>query len=101
MPEMNEVSEHLLRIYQVFALEPDRWFTNVDVATEVKARGQRVGDRTVRAHTLRLVQAGVLDQAEVFPRHRYRLSPKARQRNRGFMQRLAEAADICGVPLSA
>jgi DNA-binding IclR family transcriptional regulator len=45
------------------------WLTSQQVA-----EGAKVAARTARQHLLRLVQLGLLDQAEVFPAHRYRLS---------------------------
>jgi hypothetical protein len=49
---------------------------------------------------LKLVKLGVVEQAEVFPGHRYRISPFAAKRNRGYVDRLVSAADALGVELA-
>jgi hypothetical protein len=58
-----------------------------------------VQPRTVRMHTARLVKLGLLEQAELFPEYRYRLSDKAQQHNPEYLARLAEAAKLHGVDL--
>ncbi len=87
--ERAEVSLHEVSIFRVFKENPKTWLTHKDVATMGK-----LNERTVRAHTLRLVKLGMLDQAELFPRHRYRMSAKAGLRNKAYMQRLDEADEI-------
>lgn len=93
--ERSEVSEHEIKVFGVLAAAPSAWFTNADIAAKVKG----VSPRTVRAHTLKLVRLGLVDQAEVFPAHRFRLAPTAAKRNRGYLQRLQEAAAIFRVTL--
>lgn len=95
MSERNEVSRHEVEVFRVLSLSAD-WVTNRDI----QSRCDGVAARTVRATTLRLVRLGVLDQAEVFPAHRYRLAPKADKRNRGYFDRLTRAAEVFGVPLT-
>ncbi len=88
--ESNEISLHELKIYKSMSLE--QWLTSKEVA---KSSG--VADRTARHHLLRLVKLGVLDQAEVFPAHRYRLSKFADKRNASYKIRLDQAAEVFGV----
>jgi len=90
--ERNEVSAHEVRVYLAFAGEPQRWFSSAEMATAAGVAG-----RTARAHALKLVKLGIVDQAEVFPAHRYRLSTKAAKRNRGYVDRLAAAAEVLGL----
>jgi hypothetical protein len=47
------------------------------------------------------VDANIVDQAEVFPAHRYRLSKKARKRNINYIQRLERAAEVFGLKIEA
>jgi hypothetical protein len=49
---------------------------------------------------LKLVRLGIVDQAEVFPAHRYRLSTHAAKRNRGYADRITRAAEVLGIPLA-
>ena len=86
--ETSEISEHQVRVY-AFALQAATWVT----ANEIAA-GASVAKRTARAHALRFVKLGIFDQAEVFPAHRYRLSPLASKRNRTLVQRVEEAQKI-------
>lgn len=50
---------------------------------------------------MKLVDLGLLDQAEVFPAHRYRLSSKADKRNKSYLQRLERAAEVFGIAINA
>lgn len=93
--ETNEVSEHLFRVY-AFVVERNGWTTSQEIA-----KGAKVSPRTARAHALRLVKAGIFDLAEVFPGHRYRVASNAAKRNRGFFQRLEQAAEIFAFTLAS
>lgn len=84
--ERAEISLHEVKVYRVFKEHSKAWLTHKDVA-----KISKINDRTVRSHTLRLIRLGVLDQAELFPQHRYRLSQKADKRNKGYKQRLDKA----------
>lgn len=84
--ENTEISLHLLKVY-LFAKRTDGWFTNAEVT---KAAG--ISDRTARAHTKTLVDKGVLERAEVFPGHRFRL----RLINKAFAKKLDEAVGTFG-----
>ena len=94
--ETNEISLHEVRVYLALIENGDRWVTNKDIA----AKTADVAERTVRAHVLKLARLGLLDQAEVFPSHRYRWSKKAKSRNAGYELRLRTAAEVFGLPLT-
>ncbi len=91
--ERNEVSLHEVRVYLALKGQPQRWLTN----REITALLPGVAPRTVRAHTLKLVQLGLIDQAEVFPAHRYRWSEKAAKRNSSYSLRLEQACSVFGL----
>lgn len=90
--ERNEVSIHEVRIYQAFLAKPAEWLSAVEIAELAN-----VAPRTARAHTSKLTKLGILDLAEVFPAHRYRLSEKASKRNVAYLQRLIQASEVFGV----
>lgn len=92
--ERNEVSRHEIAVLKAL-LEADTWLTNAEIADRAQVAG-----RTARAHTLKLVKLNVIDQAEVFPAHRYRISAHAMKRNRGYFDRLHRAAEVLGVDLN-
>lgn len=89
--EKNEISIHEVRIFRAFKDAGATWLTAREVAGAAA-----VAERTARAHCLKFVRLGLLDQAEVFPAHRYRLATKAARRNGGYHQRLCEAEAVFG-----
>lgn len=90
--ERNEVSLHEVKVYLVFTADTHHWLTSREVAERAG-----VAYRTARAHCYKLVGAGLLDQAEVFPGHRYRLSERAKSRNLAYKQRLDHACEVFGL----
>lgn len=88
--ERNEVSRHEVLVFRILA--EGSWVTNREIAEKTG-----VAPRTARAHTHKLVQLGIADQAEVFPAHRYRISAYATQRNRGYHDRIQRAAEVFGL----
>ena len=96
--ERNEVSLHEVLVFKAIEASGGRWLTNKEIATSVSGQ---VSDRTVRAHTLKLVSLGLVEQAEVFPAHRFRLATKADKRNKGYWQRLNHAAGVFGLDAEA
>ena len=88
--EKNEISLHEVKIY--LCLKNGGWMTHKDIES---ASG--INPRTVRAHTKRFVGLGILDVAEVFPAHRYRISDKARKRNASYALRLDKAVEVFGL----
>jgi hypothetical protein len=93
--ERNEISRHEVEVYRVLRAAGQTWLNNADIAD----RADRVAPRTVRATTHKLVNLGVVDQAEVFPGHRFRIADRAGQRNREYLDRLHRAAEVLGVQL--
>lgn len=61
----------------------------------------RANCSTARFHTKRLSELGILDHAQVFPGHRYRLSPSAEARNRDLIDRIAAAEAVFGEGIPA
>jgi hypothetical protein len=86
--EHAEISSHQVRVFR-FVRDAKRWVTSREIVV-----GARVAPRTAREHAYRLVALGILDQAEVFPGHRYRFSAQADKRNKAYLLRLAEAEAI-------
>lgn len=89
--ERNEISVHEAMVFNTLA-NTKAWMRNEDIA---KSTG--MPRRTVRSHTARLVNLGLVDLAEVFPAHRYRYSAKADKRNKAYLQRIQQAIDIFGL----
>ena len=87
--ERNEISAHEVRVYSLFEAKPTQWLTNVEIA-----KAAQVATRTARAFTLKFVRLGLLDVAEVFPGHRYRLRQKPEKRNVAYHQRLKAAQSV-------
>ncbi len=90
----SEISLHEIKIAKVIRTA-NKWISNKEIAAMVGA----ISERTVRAHTLRLVHLGLLDQAEVFPAHRYRWAEKADKRNSAYLLRLTQAAEVFGLKI--
>ena len=86
--EHAEISAHMVRVFD-FVQTSKRWVSNTEIAA-----GAKVAPRTARAHTAYFVKMGIFDQAEVFPAHRYRLSPQAMNRHKAYLLRLQQAQEI-------
>jgi hypothetical protein len=69
--ETAEISTHLLAVFK-YLRDNVGWHT-----AKAVAKGASVADRTARAHLIRLVRLNLVDQAEVYPGHRYRFSANA------------------------
>lgn len=91
--ERGEVSWHELKVAAVLK-STGKWLSNKEIASAIP---EGISERTVRSHTLRLVKIGVVDQAEVFPSHRYRWSELSEKRNAAYVQRLGKAAEALSV----
>ncbi len=87
--ERNEISAQEVRVYSHLKRNGARWTTSKTTAAEA-----HVAPRTARALLLKFVRLNIVDQAEVFPAHRYRLSEKAARRNLGYVQRLEHACAV-------
>jgi DNA-binding transcriptional ArsR family regulator len=83
-----EVSEHLVRLYHV--LDHTHWQTNRELA---KAAG--LNQRTVRAHTKSLADAGVLGTYIVFGGTRFRLVRGCEHLE--LVKQIETAADVLGL----
>ncbi len=92
--ERNEVSIHEVKVAAALRTAVDKWLTNKEIAEHTG-----IPYRTVAAHTLKLVKLGLVDQAEVFPAHRFRWSDKAGKRNVSYNLRLETAAEIFQIAL--
>ena len=90
--ERNEISIQEVRVYCALK-QASSWLTNAELAHLAAP----ISTRTVRAITLKFVRLQLVDQAEVFPAHRYRLADKAAQRNGGYQRRLDTAAEVFGL----
>ena len=92
--ERSEISRHEVAVFQALAAVAPKWLPSQTVAERAG-----VAPRTARAHALRLVRLGVLEQTAVFPGHRYRVADNADDRNPDYMARLRRTADILDVSL--
>lgn len=90
--ERNEISLHEVKVFSALKQRPNEWLTNKGIS-DVSG----VKERTVRLHTLRLVKLGMLEQAEVFPAHRFKWSTNASKRNMAYSQRIEKAVEIFGM----
>jgi hypothetical protein len=89
--ETNEISLHQVKIFE-FVRKADRWVTMKDVVAATGSRRETVGN-----HLRRFVSLGLMDQAEVWPGHRFRVSVLAEKRNKAMLERLDRAKEIFGV----
>lgn len=88
--ERNEISVHEVRVF--CSMECGKWLTAREVS-----ESSNVAGRTARAHLLKMVRLGLLDCAEVFPGHRYRLADKTDKRNVGYLNRIIRARAALGL----
>lgn len=86
--EHAEVSWHLASVWALLR-DSGECLTNREIA-------QRTGiaPRTARAHTRYLLQLGMLDLHETFPRHLYILAEQAQNRNSGVYHRLNKLTEL-------
>jgi len=90
--ERNEISLHEIKIAQALRLNSGKWLTHKQIQQIAGA----VSDRTVRAKTIKFVELGLIDVAEVFPAHRYQWSEHAKRRNTAYLNRLDKALEVFG-----
>jgi len=93
--EKNEISLHEVKLFLALQKNVAQWMTSKELA---KASG--VAERTARAHCYKLAKLGLVDTAEVFPAHRYRMAEKADKRNGGYLQRLQAACEVFGLSVA-
>lgn len=92
--EKSEISLHLVKVFKAIKDADGKWVTNKEVSAMIK-----MPLRTVASHTLHLSDAGMINQAEVFPAHKFQFSGKADKRNKAFYERVIRAMEIfieCG-----
>lgn len=92
----NKISLHEVLVFAAFSGTKGKWLTNDEVAKRV---APNVRPRTVRLHTKGLADAGILEQAPVFPAHRYRLTEHVPQRGTSYLTRIHAAAEVFAVDL--
>jgi DNA-binding transcriptional ArsR family regulator len=92
--EKSEVSIHELKVYLALRKDENQWLTNAEIARLIEGS---ISQRTVRAHTAKLVRAGLVDQAEVFPGHRFRWATRTGKQSGGYLQRLEKAREVFGL----
>lgn len=90
--ERNEISEHEAKLFVALKAHSHEWVTSLFLAKE-----SSIARRTANAHLIKLVKLNVVDVAEVFPAHRYRLAEKAEKRNAGYMTRISRALEVFGL----
>ena len=93
MADRPEISLHELAVYRVLK-SAESWLSNSDITAAVRARGIKVSARTVRLHTARMVEAGVIERAPVFPGHRFKVASKVPKVARNYVARLQEADEV-------
>lgn len=79
--ESSEISEKELRTFK--AISTKTWVSNKDIALITKLSRRQVND-----YMLKFMKIGLIDQAEVWPEHLYRLSRFAAKRAPGYLERL-------------
>ena len=84
-----EVSLHEVLVWRGL---DKKWRTHKEIFKKI---GGKVAERTVRAHTQKLVALGLIEVVEVFPGHRYRI--KATSTVSDYIKRLEAAAEAFGV----
>lgn len=84
------ISPHLCRVYQQLKVVSD-WRTAAQIGTDAQ-----VNTRTARAHLTTLTEAGIAEQAEVFPAYRYRLSVIGKRADSPLSLRLNQAMALFG-----
>ena len=84
------VSIHQARLFAV--LQKSDWITSKQAAEAAK-----IHERTSRAHLHKLRDLGIVECAEVFPAHLYRLSAQPNQHNLAHLVQLKDACRVFGV----
>lgn len=90
--ERNEISIHETRSFVALVKNNEKWITSKELAKEAD-----IAQRTARAFCLKFTKLGLVDLAEVFPAHKYRISEKASKRNAAYFARLQKACDVFGL----
>lgn len=89
--ETSEISLFEIQVYQFLKQNKDTWVSNSDIMKHT-----HLVPRTVRQKTRKLVDLGLVDEAEVFPGHLFRMSGMAGKRNLAYLKRLEQTIAIMG-----
>lgn len=87
------ISTHEVLIYTTFLDNPECWFTNTEIAVKLES----VAGRTVRLHTRKLLEMGLLEQIDLAPAPRFRWSEEGVARNADYMGKMEYARDVLGI----
>lgn len=88
--EKGEISVHLCKVWACMKANSSKWMTTNEITNAVNG----VAKRTVSMHLLYLVKSGLVDQIEVFPGHRYKLSVLPSKRNTNYYDRIEKATEV-------
>lgn len=91
--ETSEVSIHEVKVFRALQANKDKWLSNEDLADIIDG----VAPRTVRSKTSKFVKLQLVEEAAVFPSHRFKWSDRADSRNQGYVLRLESAAGVLGL----
>lgn len=92
--ERNEISSHEVRFYSALIANKEKWRTARELCKQAG-----IAYRTASAFAKKFSELGIIETAEVFPGHRYRLAPKAEKTNAAYTTRLRRAAEALEVSL--
>jgi hypothetical protein len=76
-------------VYRALLQNRRRWITDRQLAQRIEG----VTARSIRAHGLKLMKLGLVEQPATLPARRYRLSAKA-SRDHPYVRRLEHAAEV-------
>jgi DNA-binding IclR family transcriptional regulator len=85
----DQITRHEVAVYRTLAANTERWLTNKDIASIAG-----IADRTVRNHTARLVQEGMLRWHASDRGYLLRLHAGEHTPTSDYRERLLEAVEI-------
>ena len=83
------ISIQEVRFYQALVASGKSWRTSRELA--IKAN---IAHRTARLFTKRFADLGLVEIADVFPGHRYRLATKAEKTSAAYLTRIQHAESV-------
>lgn len=87
-----KVSPQFLLVATTLQSRPNEWLTSADIAK----RSENLAERTVRAHTKKLVEMGLLEVGATFPSYHYRWSEKGATQHAEYVRQIETAKEIFG-----
>lgn len=87
-----EVSIHEILVVRALRAS-GTWMTHHEIRAAITT--MPVAERTVRRHVQRLLGLGLVEQASVFPAHRFRWCATSEKRNQAYLQGLERATVLC------